>query len=294
MSLFKRSSETIGGTPVESAEAARHRRHLIEELTFEVVPMKSLADAALALPDGAQVSVTCSPNKGIGETQRITESLVAEGFNAIPHLSARMVRDRAHTRELAMWCRSLGISTAFVVGGDARESGAYRGAVEFLGDLLEADHGLGTIGVTAYPDGHAFLSDQQMHAALRAKQQMLADAGLGGYCSTQMCFDPGTIATWLRSEREKGLTLPVHLGLAGVVDKAKLLTLGVRLGIGQSLSYLRKNRSAVTKLLAGPAYDPNELLIPLSDDLQACGVTGLHVFTFNQVAATDTWRRSQG
>ncbi len=284
MALFKSHPEA------ESAGAAEHRRSLVRDLTFEVVPIKTLPDAIHALPEGAQVSVTCSPVKGIAETQRITEELITRGFRAIPHISARMVRDRAHTLELAGWFRSTGVSTAFVVGGDADTPGEYEDAMAFLRDLLDTDHGLSTVGVTAYPDSHPFISDGRLQDALHAKQQLLADAGVAGYCTTQMCFDPAKIATWIRAERSEGLDLPVHLGIAGVVDKTRLLTMGVRLGIGQSLSYFKKNKAAVAKMLTSVAYDPNDLLLPLSEDLSALGVDGLHVFTFNQVAKTNTWR----
>lgn len=276
----------------ESPEARAHRRALTAGLTFEVVPLKSLPDAIEALPAGAEVSVTCSPTKGIEETQRLTEALTQQGFVAVPHISARMVRDRAQSADIAAWCRSTGLTKLFVVGGDAEEPGAYPGAVEFLAEFLSEDHGLETIGVTAYPDGHAFLSDDILRRALHDKQRMLVEAGVGGYCSTQMCFDPDVIAKWLRAEREAGLTLPVHLGLSGVVEKSKLLKMGTRLGIGDSLKYLRKNVGAVVKMMTSLNYDPNDLLLPLSADLVDLGVEGLHVFTFNQVAATESWRQT--
>ncbi len=286
MSFFGRKTQLE-----ESSAAREHRLALTRDLTFEVVPLKSLDKATAALPEGASVSVTCSPTKGIEETQRITVDLMERGFEAIPHISARLVRDREHTKELAAWFRDLGITKIFLVGGDAEEPGAYLGAPELLDDLLDTEHGLDTIGVTAYPDGHSFLSSEQVHRALHDKQRLLEAAGISGYCSTQMCFDPETIAKWLRTERERGMTLPVHLGLSGVVDKAKLLTMGVRLGIGDSLKYLRKNKVAVAKMLTSPSYDPNDLLVPLSADLLDLGVEGLHVFTFNQVEATEQWRR---
>ncbi|MGI9622564.1 MAG: methylenetetrahydrofolate reductase [Acidimicrobiales bacterium] len=274
----------------ESSEARQHRQALIEAMTFEVVPLKTLPPAIDELPVGATVSVTCSPVKGIDETVRVTEELKTSGFEPIPHIAARLVRDRNHTIELASWCRSTGIDRMFVVGGDSEESGAYLGAVEFISDLLDTDHGLQTIGVTAYPDGHALLSDEVVARALRDKQAMFAEAGIDGYCTTQMCFDPNTIAKWMRRIREEGIDLPIHLGIPGVVDRTKLLTMGARLGIGASLSYLRKNRTAITKLMTATSYDPNDLLKPLSEDLLQFGVDGLHVFTFNQVGATNEWR----
>ena len=84
----------------------------------------------------------------------------------------------------------------------------------------------------------------------------------------------------------------MHLGISSVVDRTKLLTMGARLGVGPSLHYLRKNRAAVMKLMTSPNYDPDHILMALSPSLDDLGVTGLHVFTFNQVAATVTWQSS--
>ena len=279
-------------TVFETAAARDYRIGLIEGLTFEVIPLKSLDAAVEALPAASRVSVTASPVKGQDATCEITERLLGEGHEAIPHISARMVPDRAWVAWLAGWLRSAGLSTMFLVGGDMESPGAYSDAASFLRDLLECDHGLSTIGVTAYPHGHPLIADDVLHEALHAKQALLSEAGVEGYCSTQMCFDPGRIEGWLRAERAAGLTLPVHLGLSGVVDRTKLLTMGARLGVGPSLRYLRKNRAAITKLMTSPNYDPDHLLTALSPHLADLGVTGLHVFTFNQVAATATWQSS--
>ncbi len=279
--------------PAETLGARQYRLGLVRDLTFEVIPLKSLDAAIEALPaGGARVSVTASPAKGQDATCEITERLLEAGHNAIPHISARLAPDRARVSELAGWFRSAGVSTMFLVGGDVESPGAYTEASAFLRDLLECGHGLSKIGVTAYPHGHPLISDGVLHEALHAKQALLADAGVEGYCSTQMCFDPDRIANWLRGERAAGLTLPVHLGVSGVVDRAKLLTMGARLGVGPSLRYLRKNRAAVMKLMTSPNYDPDHILTALSPSLEGLGVTGLHVFTFNQVAATVTWQQA--
>ena len=276
------SGETLG--------ARHHRLHLVRDLTFEVIPLKSLDAAIGALPAGSRVSVTASPVKGQDATCEITERLLEAGHEAIPHVSARLVTDRARVSELAGWFRSAGLSTMFLVGGDVESPGAYSEASTFLRDLLECDHGLSTIGVTAYPHGHPLIEEGVLHEALHTKQALLAEAGVKGYCSTQMCFDPDRIEDWLRAERAAGLELPVHLGISGVVDRAKLLTMGARLGVGPSLRYLRKNRAAITKLMTSPNYDPDHVLTALSPSLDDLGVTGLHVFTFNQVAATVGWQ----
>ncbi|MEM8923315.1 MAG: methylenetetrahydrofolate reductase [Actinomycetota bacterium] len=276
----------------ESPDERAYRLKLVSGLTYEVIPLKSVDAAIEALPPGSEVSVTCSPVKGIDATKELTERIRALGHTAIPHIAARMVEGPERVTELASWFRNEGINRLFLVGGDAEPpAGPYGDAEAFLKALLDTDHGLGAIGVTSYPDGHPLISQSLLDEALLAKQQLLADAGVAGYASTQMCFDPQRIEAWLRSQRAAGITLPVHLGLAGVVDRSKLMSMGVRLGVGTSLKYLRKNRSALTKLMASPTYDPNKLLEPMSPVLADIGIEGIHCFTFNQVAATAEWQK---
>ena len=257
------------GAASETADDARHRLQLIADLTFEVVPLKSLDAAIEALPPESKVSVTCSPVKGIATTMELTEQIRDRGHTAIPHIAARMVESRQQATEIAQWMRTEQIGRMFLVGGDADPpAGPYTAAVDFLADLLEAGPELHTVGVTSYPDGHVAIPDDALHQALLAKQALLAEAGVAGYASTQMCFDPKRILSWLESERAGGLELPIHLGIAGVIDRAKLMTMGARLGIGASLSYLKKNRKAITKLVTMTSYDPNDLLEPLSPHLR--------------------------
>ncbi len=97
-----------------------------------------------------------------------------------------------------------------------------------------------------------------------AKQALIADLGLQGFASTQMCFNAKAIEQWLTQQRARGMTLPIHLGVPGAVERARLLSLGTRLGIGSSLRYLRKNSGAILRMFSPGSYDPNKLIAPIS------------------------------
>lgn len=239
------------------------------------------------------MSVTASPVKGLDATMELADRIRSKGHRPIPHIAARLIEGPEHVRSIATWLKTEGHETLFCIAGDAEEAaGPYEGAHAFLSELFNHEHGLASVGVAAYPDGHALISQEICHEALHTKQALLTQAGVAGWASTQMCFDTDLIASWLRAERAAGFTLPVHLGVPGVVDKAKLMTMGVRLGVGASLRFLKKNRAAVKQLLAPGAYDPNDILSPLAPSFEQLGITGLHVFTFNQVEATESWRQS--
>lgn len=267
-------------------------RRLIETMKYEIVPLKNLSEQIEHLPAGCTVSVTCSPVKGIPATQEITEDLLSKGYVAIPHIAARLVVDRAQTREIAAWLVANNITEIFLVGGDAPEpAGDYADAESFLADLLAESTGLHHVGLTGYPDGHAVIDASLLDAALLAKQQLLLDAGITGHVSTQMCFDTEQIVRWLERQRAAGLILPIHLGIPGVVDRLKLMNMGVRLGIGASMRFLKKNGSSIGRLLTSSGYNPAELIDPLTSDADRLGIADLHIFTFNNVEATAHWQR---
>jgi methylenetetrahydrofolate reductase (NADPH) len=107
-----------------------------------------------------------------------------------------------------------------------------------------------------------------------------------------MCFDEAQIRAWIETERAAGLTFPVRLGVPGVVDRARLMTMGTRLGIGTSLRYLSKNRSTVMQLMAPGGYDPTDMVVAFADSAKQLGVEALHSFTFNAVADTRKWQEA--
>jgi methylenetetrahydrofolate reductase (NADPH) len=148
------------------------------------------------------------------------------------------------------------------------------------------------LGYTGYPDGHAFIADDVLTEQIHAKQSVLADAGVDGWISTQMCFDDDKIREWLKAQRAAGITLPIRLGIPGVVDRTRLMTMGARLGVGTSMRYLSKNRSTVMKLMAPGGYDPTDLVVAFADDAEELGIAALHSFTFNAVADTRKWQEA--
>jgi len=279
--LFRRHTRLA--RPERDALAA-----ILEEPTFELVPLKHAIDQAAHLPPGVDVSVTASPAKGIEATIALAEALQAAGFRAVPHVSARMIRDRAHLQDLVAWLEGAGVDRAFIVGGDAKEPGAYPDGLSLLREMAEIGHPLSEIGIPAYPQGHPFIADGPLLEALRAK------AHFASYMTTQMCFDPKAIASWLAVRRAEGLTLPVHIGVPGVAEPHRLLAITARIGVADTHRFLTKNMRFVARLLrSGGFYRPDGLLeglAPVIADPEA-RVIDLHVYTFNAVAATENWRR---
>jgi methylenetetrahydrofolate reductase (NADPH) len=259
---------------------------LLRGPTFELIPIRNAIDEARHLPAGSRVSVTASPAKGLEATVALCEDLRAAGFRPVPHLAARMVRDRAHLRDVLGRLRGAGVERAFVVGGDAKEPGDYHDGLSLLRAIHELGNPFTEIGVPSYPEGHADIADDVLLRVLLEKQP------LASYTATQMCFNPDAISSWIARVRAAGVTLPIHLGTPGVAELTKLMTISARIGIADSARYLKKNRSIVGHLITG-SFGPDALLERLAPTLAdaSADVRALHVFTFNQVQATVDWQR---
>ncbi|HET7473820.1 MAG TPA: methylenetetrahydrofolate reductase [Candidatus Limnocylindrales bacterium] len=271
-------------------EAAGALAGVLADPIFELLPLKSIGDQVPHLPPGARVSVTASPAKGIDATLDWAIRLQGEGFRAIPHLSARMIASRAVLAGLLDRARDGGLTHAFVVGGDADEPGEYLDGLSLLRAMADLGHPFTTIGCPAYPNGHPDIPSDALARALVDK------AAFVDHVTTQMDFDTKAIAAWVRARRAEGFDRDVVIGVPGVADPQKLLSIAARIGVKDAKRFLVKNLRFVTGLArSGGFYKPTsfvEDLAPLVTD-PAARVTGLHLYTFNAVEATESWRRSE-
>ena len=272
--------------PVADARSTAAVRDLLAAPRFELIPLSNVDVQAGFLPEGATVTVTVSPAKGMDPTVEVAERLAARGFDVVVHLSARMIRDRAHLRTLLDRIAAAGIDRAFVVGGDAGDHGEFPDGLSLLRAIADLGSGLREIGVPGYPEGHPDIPEDRLLAALADKQPYAS------YLVTQLCFDAGAIERWLRARRAEGITLPAVIGMPGVTDLRKLLLISARIGVADSRRFLRKNTRLVGRLVRPGAYDPATLLAGLAPLLPdpALGIVGVHVYTFNQAETTEAWR----
>jgi len=261
--------------------------HTVHEAYMEVFPTDSIEEKLNVLEPGSYVAVTCSPTKGVDVTLDMCERLALRGFKVVPHIAARMVRDKAHLREIVAHLDDLPIISIFVPGGDAETpSGDYETALSLLRDMAELEHKFTEIGVAAHPEGHPAASDEDLIKALLDKQEV------ANYLVTQMCFDADLVGSWLRAIRERGVHLPAWLGLPGVADRGSLLKTSMRIGVGDSLRYLKKNPRVAAKLMLSNEYRPDDLLFDLAPYLAdpEYNIEGHHVYCFNLVEKTEQWR----
>jgi methylenetetrahydrofolate reductase (NADPH) len=155
-----------------------------------------------------------------------------------------------------------------------------------LDALVRLDHPFEEIGITGYPESHPLIDDPTTIASMFEKAEHAT------YIASQVCFDPRVTVQWIENVWARGTRLPIYVGIPGAVSRAKLLRVSSRIGIGDSLRFLRKNAVFVSRFLHG-GFDPDPLIDGLGDLLTSTDgkLAGFHVFTFNDVEDTERWRR---
>ena len=262
---------------------------LLRNARFEVLPLAGIEEEVRAnLGPDVKVTVTASPRRGLEATLELAERLTAAGYATVPHISARLVRDRAHLSALLDRLQAGGVRELFVLAGDAAEpAGEFPGAVDLLEAMGPRRADFDAIGITGYPESHHLISDEE---TIRA---MFAKAPMATHIVSQLCFDASTIVQWIAEVRRRGTDLPIWIGVPGKVPHAKLLRVSVQIGLGESARFLRHHGNWISRLVTRQ-FKPDRLvreLAPCASD-PAARVAGLHLYTFNEVARTELWRQA--
>jgi len=271
----------------------RNRRHaellarLVADARYEVLPTPSVEDTVLThLPRERVITVTASPGKGLGATLDLAERLAGHGYPVVPHLAARMVHGRGELAEICERLTGKGITRVFVPGGDAEADGTYPDALSLLEDLADLGRPFSHVGIAGYPESHPTIHDDLTVQSMWDKRRYAT------HVVSNLTFDPGTIRVWVRRMRDRGITMPLLLGLPGPVERTKLLAMATKIGVGESTRFLVKHKGTLARLAAPGGFTGERFLEQCAPGLAApdAGVEGLHVFTFNQIAATEAWR----
>ncbi|MFF4547840.1 5,10-methylenetetrahydrofolate reductase [Streptomyces sp. NPDC001406] len=269
---------------------AKALRTLLDRVRYEVLPAKATEEKVLAhVPRDVVVTVTASPVKGLEPTLGLTERLTAHGYRVVPHVPARLLRDDTHLKDTVERLLAAGVDDVFVPAGDADPpAGPYDGALPALRRLSELGSPFARLGITGYPESHPLIHDDITIQAMWDKRAHAT------YIVSNLCFDPRALGDWIARIRRRDVTLPLYVGVAGPVQRAKLLSMATKIGVGESTRFLTRHAPWFVRFAAPGGYAPERLLERSADALAApsADVAGLHVFTFNQVAETERWRRA--
>lgn len=256
------------------------------------MPFESYTEQITYLPEDAVITITASPTKGLQATIDLAAETAHQGYEVSPHIAARSVLDEPHLSEIVHRFSDAGITDVFIPGGDTEVKGKYEEAHDLLVALDDVGNPFEDVGITGYPEGHPFLDEETLHEAMEKKRPYAT------YIVTQLCYDPTAIIGWIEELRGRGIDLPVYVGIPGVVNYQRLFRISRKVGVGDSVKFLRKTTGItdfIRRLIRSRgSYTPDDLIDELAPyrTNPEYNIAGLHFYTFNEVEDTESWRRS--
>lgn len=279
--------------PDASHPATRVAR-LAREASVEVSDMEigELAAARELLRPGQRIYVSHLPKQTWTRTFDLCARLVREGFDPVPHVPVRLLRDRAELGAILCRMRDSGVREPLLISGDyARAEGPYSSVCEALRTGEITAHGFARVSFAGHPEGHPAVPASAIRDAQIAKWRQASAMGLEVTFVTQFFFTANAFAHWASDLRSAGVEARLVAGLAGPVGLRKLVRLAARCGVGASLRALTTRTATSFKLLAD--HDPASLLQDLASE--AGGISGLpdgiHLFSFGGLLRTVSWLR---
>lgn len=256
---------------------------------------KVLDEMARILPAGFPVYVANTPKTSPDDVVRVALRIQALGLTASPHVIARRVVDAGRLRERLRVLAAGGVQQLLLVAGDvAIPDGAFSSTLELLESGVVQDAGIRRVGVAGHPEGHPVVPDEVLWQALEHKQALARSAGLVMHIATQFGFDARSLGAFEQNLAARGITLPVHAGVAGPTPFTKLLKYAAHCGVGASLKAVAGNALSLGRL-PHLVTKSDEMLIGVYRAKQAHSDSRIfapHFFAFGGVLETARWLRA--
>ncbi|WP_232825341.1 methylenetetrahydrofolate reductase [Albibacillus kandeliae] len=268
----------------------------LEGCSAEVMPrtLAKLPEVDDLFPRGTRVYIAHIDGTAIGEMVATARRLRDAGYEPMPHIPARMIPDRA-TFEcwVRVYAEEAGVTQALVLaGGLTTPLGPFESSMDLLGTGLFDRFGFRRLHVAGHPEGNRDIDtdggEREAMKALAWKQALADRSDAEMAIVTQFVFDAAPVIGWARRLSAAGVTLPIHVGLAGPARLQTLIKYAVACGVGPSLSVLRKRAMDVGQLLL--PYAPTELAQSLAEaaaDLP--NLAQAHLFPLGGISASADW-----
>ena len=271
---------------------------LLDGVSIEVMPrtLGKVDDMTALMAPGTRVYIAHIEGTPFDEMLAAAKRLAAEGFAVMPHVPARIIADAAMLEDwIKAYAGEAGVREALVLaGGLATPVGAFDSAMQLLETGLFEKHGYRRLHVAGHPEGNRDIDPkggtEAVDAAVRWKQEYARATGTEIALVTQFAFDAAPVIGWAERLAADGITLPIHVGIAGPAKLQTLIKFAIACGVGPSLGVLQKRAKDLSKLLR--PMEPTEVATALAAHRAAHPeslIDRLHIFPLGGIATAAEW-----
>lgn len=298
MAWLERFGARRGGSETSDVALAE----MLDGHSIEVMPRTAarIDDFRALLPAGTRIYIAHIEGTPVDDMVATARRLRDDGFAVMPHVPARAIRNAA---ELEQWLRryreEAGVEEALLLaGGMARPAGDLHSSIDMLETGLFDRLGFRRLHVAGHPEGNADIDPDGSSAAadhaLQWKQAYCERTGTQMAIVTQFAFDAKPVIAWAERLREAGVTMPVHVGVAGPAKLQTLIKYAVACGVGPSLKVLQRRAMDVSRLML--PYEPDEVASALAAHKVAepgSLIERIHLFPLGGIKVAADWARDR-
>ncbi len=275
----------------------------LQDYSIEVMPRtaEKVENFRDLLPAGTRVYIAHIEGTPIDEMVATAARLNADGFPVMPHFPARIIKDRATLADwIARYQGEADVKQALLLaGGVTTPLGDFDSSMQLMETGLFDAAGFTRLHVAGHPEGNRDIdadgSMTNVSAALKWKNEFQTRTDAKMAIATQFAFDAKPIIRWADALKADGITLPVHIGIAGPAKLQTLIKFAIACGVGPSLKVLQKRAMDVTKLLL--PYEPTDVIHDLAAHKAAnpeFNITNVHFFPLGGIKTNATWAIENG
>ena len=294
---FRKKSEVTETTLSPEMEA------FLKDYSIEVMPRtaEKVEDFRELLPAGTRVYIAHIEGTPIEDMVATAKRLAADGYAVMPHFPARIIKDEATLADwIARYQGEADVKEALLLaGGVASPHGDYHSSMQLLESGQFDKAGFKRLHVAGHPEGNRDIdpdgSDKNVQDALRWKQKFSETTDAEMALATQFAFEAGPIIAWADALKEAGITIPIHIGIAGPAKLQTLIKFAIACGVGPSLKVLQKRAMDVSKLLL--PYEPTDVLTELAAHKAAnpdFNISHVHFFPLGGIKTNANWAINNG
>ena len=271
---------------------------LLDGYSIEVMPRTAakIGNFREFLPAGKRVYIAHIDGTPIDDMVATAKRLTDDGYVVMPHVPARLIRDKAMFEDwVNRYSNEAGVSQALLLaGGLTSPRGELESSLQLLETGLFDRYGFKRLHIAGHPEGNRDIdkdgTTRFVDRALKFKQAYSESSDAEMAIVTQFAFDAKSIIRWTERIAEAGVTLPIHLGVAGPTKLQTLIKFAISCGVGPSLSVLQRRAMDLSKLLV--PYEPDEFLTEIANHKATHPqslIEQIHVFPLGGIRASADW-----
>lgn len=282
------------------ASSAAELESFLQGYSIEVMPRtaEKVEDFRAILPKGTRVYVAHIEGTPIEDMVATAKRIAGEGFDVMPHFPARIIKDKATLADwIARYQGEANVRQALLLaGGVTTPHGDYHSSMQLLESGLFG--GFDRLHVAGHPEGNKDIDkdgDAVIMQALAWKQAFANTSDAKFAIATQFCFEADPVIAWANKLAEAGISMPIHIGIAGPAKLQTLIKFAIACGVGPSLRVLQKRAMDVTKLLL--PYEPTEVAGALAAHKAATpgfNIEQVHFFPLGGIKTNAQWVTDNG